>query len=157
MAAKANGISRNSPSQERISAYEAPDSLRSQMQCNTFPGCPERSQTPSAVCLGIPNGVEGSGQDTHLEGQPVLVMGIMQLSRTGAGPSIPANTAPGLPLWLQDRKHDVKQLWPRRIEHCEQWGRTLNSTTLGAKEPQGRDNKMEDVHENFVLPVRAGP
>ena len=73
-----------------------------------IPWQPKRSQTPSLVCLGIPNGGEGNGQDTHLEGQPVLVMGIMQLSRTGAGPSIPANTAPGLPLWLQDRKHDVK-------------------------------------------------
>ena len=39
---------------------------------------------PDPMCLGVPNGDKGGRQDTHLEGQPVLVMGTMH----SAGPGL---------------------------------------------------------------------
>ena len=58
MVTRANGISRSSPSQERSPAYEAPDSLRSQTRCNTYPGCPKGARPPPLCAwvslMGVP-------------------------------------------------------------------------------------------------------
>ena len=78
---------------------ESLDAVRSRIQCSTFPAQTREETRPCPpVCLDVPSGNRGRGQDAHLEHQPSWGTGIVQLSgsyfSSRAGPS---NTSKPLP------------------------------------------------------------